>query len=209
VMESRGIEPVQRPVIMSAQSEAEPSVEEMRRWQVQFARAGWLLAALTVGVLGWQLAGQLLDARASPAWPTAAGVVVSSDIVPRAIGPKTTAHAEVLYRYEVDGVAYAGDRVTFAPDMPMGWLAKRWAVAYSGGTEVAVRYDPRDPSNSVLEPGLSLRGAVLAVLAGAGFIVFGLGAALVCFALSRHWRRRADEAGRNGDGASLTRPASV
>jgi hypothetical protein len=64
--------------------------------------------------------------------------------------------ADIRYRYTVDGRAFEGDRLRFSTanfhTSETGW-AERAVRRYPVGAAVSVHYDPRDPAQSLLQPG--------------------------------------------------------
>lgn len=80
----------------------------------------------------------------------------------------------LVYRYEVDGQAYQGDRIqagTFG--MTSGDSLRRFGDRFPEGQQVQVYVDPADPANAVLVPGLSSVAKLLYALSGfLGFAVF-------------------------------------
>jgi hypothetical protein len=69
-------------------------------------------------------------------------------------GPTTRRiNVRVNYRYVVGSTAHLGDRVTFFPStMSHGFaqLAREHRDRYAAGTVLDVRYDPRNPSDAVI-----------------------------------------------------------
>ena len=118
-------------------------------------------------------------------WPHAEGTVTRSwtETVTREVnpgdssGPTTTRiNVRVNYRYVVGGTAHSGDRVTFFPStMSHGFaqLAREHCDRYSAGTALDVRYDPRNPSDAVIETRIP-RPSCLAVGLAAVFLMAGL-----------------------------------
>jgi len=121
-----------------------------------------------VAVFGWTclLGGALLtswavltvlDARASLAWPTVTGRVLSAR-VERTVSRSTSGtrdyryRASVSYRYSVEGESYSGDRVSFLTDYYDSAEAAGATIArFASGNEVMVRYKPGEPGEAVLE----------------------------------------------------------
>jgi len=82
---------------------------------------------------------------------------------------------DLAYDYDVQGRRYQGQRVSFSSWDPKtslnlfnGWTAQRYPV----GARVAVYFDPHDPANSVIEPGIRA-SAWTAVLLGMILIWIG------------------------------------
>nr|UXE45366.1 hypothetical protein Hi04_10k_c4711_00012 [uncultured bacterium] len=96
-------------------------------------------------------------------WPHAEGTVTRSwtETVTREINPTdntapttTRFNVRVNFSYLVGGTTHAGDRVTFFPStMSHGFpqLAREHCDRYAAGTTLDVRYDPRNPSDAVIE----------------------------------------------------------
>jgi hypothetical protein len=60
----------------------------------------------------------------------------------------------LLYEYEVAGKRFRGTRIAQSPGLDRGVpeFAQKVIDHYPGGSSVAVRYNPRRPDESVLEP---------------------------------------------------------
>lgn len=133
-----------------------------------------LLGALFAAAGAWLLPRGLdvvAEGRASVAWPEARGTVIRSEVVReratrRRNGTNRVAYrdrAEIRYRYEVDGVAYEGDRVRVVDyasrrnRLRLSDPAADTAQRYPLGAEVTVRHAPADPARALLEPGLDLK----------------------------------------------------
>ncbi len=98
------------------------------------------IALLWAGTAEWR------NARASASWPTAPGIVEKSYSTIQ----RRTRHVHIVYAYEVRAIPYRSERVAFGSHSPAA--GSRWLRQYPVGAAVAVRFDPRDPSTSVLEP---------------------------------------------------------
>jgi uncharacterized protein DUF3592 len=119
-------------------------------------------------------------------WPHAQGTVTRSwtETVSRQIDPTdsispTTSriNVRVSYRFVVAGTVHTSDRVTFFPaTMSHGFpqLAREHCDRYAAGTAVDVRYDPRSPSEAVIETHIprasSLAAGVAALVLAAGLV---------------------------------------
>ncbi len=148
---------------------------------------------LVAGVLtGSSAVRELLDASASRAWPSVSGEVVSSEVRTQRSGrsgrsrgrsrtsrSKTTHRAEIRYEYTVEGQHYTADRVLFGGHSSgSSSYANEVMDRYPKGKQIVVYYDPTQPDQAVLEPGVT--GGVYIQLAGGGlFAVVGAG---LCFA---------------------------
>jgi hypothetical protein len=130
------------------------------------------LLLLGVALLVW-VTRDFLRGRGAENWPRVDGVVTGTRI------DKTQAtrggpmyHPVVLYRYELRGVAYQGDRLAFGFSVMKGSHsgAEEFLRAYPVGSPIAIRYDPASPDKSVILAGSSA-GWWLWGFIGATFII--------------------------------------
>ena len=133
---------------------------------------GFGLAVLAIVV------SSLREAAAMKRWPVAEGRVLSAKVekyresVSRGTGgphDRMTLYRPVLlYEYEVAGKRFRGSRIAQSPGLNRGVpeFAQKVVERYPGGSAVAVRYNPRRPDESVLEPrvpGSWILGAAIGV----------------------------------------------
>ena len=106
-------------------------------------------------------------------WPTVRGEVTHCHSVIEPAGRGDWAYRPlVVYEYRVGGHLYEGRRVFFGYDTFYTARGLRKHLAgYSRGQQVDVRYDPRDPSRCVLEPGVNMR-TWLVTFGGAAAVIF-------------------------------------
>ena len=119
---------------------------------------GFGLAVLAIVV------SSLREAAAMKRWPVAEGQVLSAKVeeyrtsVSRGAGgarDRMTLYRPVLlYEYEVAGKRFRGSRIAQSPGLDRGVpeFAQKVVDRYAVGSAVAVRYNPRRPDESVLEP---------------------------------------------------------
>ncbi len=89
-------------------------------------------------------------------WEPVDGVIKSSGVSSSTDGEGGTTYClHVSYQYTVDGNAYNGDRVSYSTENSCNSWSKNADDDYPEGKEITVYYDPDNPSESVLEPGLS------------------------------------------------------
>lgn len=109
-------------------------------------------------------------------WMTAAGRILVSRVIEEENDGVTDFRPEIVYRYDVDGVQYTGDRICFggvaaSSDSVQAALYVR---AFPEGSQAVVFFDPRNPSASVLrrdaQPAIrALYGAGTLLLAFSGY----------------------------------------
>ena len=145
------------------------------------------LVAGAVGLgLGWYAWRQWSAARASRAWPTAAGTVIETELTSRTetyrqqdrIETHTVYAPRVRYAYEVEGRRYEGERIRFGTYRESETAARAILDRYPAGASVEVHYDPANPAAATLETKTANIGmllfAVIALLGLAVFIAFML-----------------------------------
>jgi hypothetical protein len=129
-------------------------------------RAG--VVALVIGGFGLAVlaivVSSLREAAAMKRWPVAEGRVLSAKVeeyrqsVSRGTGgarDRMTLYRPVLvYEYEVAGKRFRGSRIAQSPGLNRGVpeFAQEVVNRYPAGGAVTVRYNPRRPDESVLEP---------------------------------------------------------
>lgn len=130
--------------------------------------SGWIVIAIAALFL-------FID-NDTKSWPTTDGVVRTAGVA------RSGREVPFAYDYVVGKIRYRGHRITPGQDRAIGIFnpdaadPQDVARRYPPGTAVTVYYDPADPDDSVLEPGVSLfticawaLGIFLVVL---GFIVY-------------------------------------
>jgi hypothetical protein len=153
------------------------------------------LLALVCGGFGTLLlllvASAVREAVAMQRWPVAKGRVLSSKVEEyRAVAGAgnfgstrtrmTLYRPVVAYEYEAEGQHFRGDRIAQSPGMNRGIpnFAEETVRRYPPGSAVDVRFNPRRPGESVLEPRVPAGWIVVlviavALLALAGHMYFG------------------------------------
>lgn len=114
----------------------------------------------------------LVTAWKSSDWAVASGQVLSS----RIISSGKSGKPEVEYTYTVNGETYEGNHILIGPG-PMGGgfgiaSPREYVYKYPEGKQIKVFYDPEDPRQSVLEPGVN-RVIGLMLLMGVFFLLLG------------------------------------
>lgn len=115
------------------------------------------------------------QAKAAGAWPTARGEITERRLEVDDDVDGATYKTHVKYAYAVNGVRYVGDRIAF------GYAGSSREDYHRGihstlleKTALAVRYDPNDPSRSVLSHGVN-NSIVFLMIFGAVWTLFTLG----------------------------------
>jgi hypothetical protein len=94
-------------------------------------------------------------ARRSRDWPWVYGKIVGSRLSIVARVRDTRFVAELRYRYTVDGREHEGERLNARPRI-WGIAAEYARDNYPRGRRVKVYYNPKNPAQALLEPGLTL-----------------------------------------------------
>ena len=142
-----------------------------------------VLLGAVFGVIAYIRQRQL--ASASARWPTAAGIVTTSDVIEEAIEDKENddrSRIRRTYRYQVDlryayqigKRDYVGTAFNWGATAIYGLreLAEKAASQYRQGQPVTVYYDPERPGNAVLEPD-NRQGSLAPLIVAAICAVFG------------------------------------
>jgi hypothetical protein len=120
------------------------------------------LIALSFGVLSlwtgfWGRTFVLPAMADSMSWPRVDGIVYEQDIDRN--WDDHFFHAELSYRYTVDGVRFANDDICFfQKESNCGFgtddfkEAEELLALYPEGSRVTIFYDPEDPGQAVLQP---------------------------------------------------------
>ncbi len=130
---------------------------------------------LVGGGLSWWGWNILQDARASASWPTVDGRVTRSEVTESTDADGGDSYSpEVTYEYQVNNRSYENSTIKFGENSYSSRRrAEEIAATYPVGQRVNVSYDPNEPGQSVLEPGVT----------GGSYIVLGIGALFVAVSL--------------------------
>lgn len=125
---------------------------------------------------------QRSTALESESWPSVEGKIVISEVVARSSGAsggyQRYYYPSVAYDYTIEERWYRGKQVTSGGEIgvSISWMAERALTRYPMGSLVRVYYNPEQPSEALLEPGMKLR--ILMSIAF-GVIAFGCGVFLL------------------------------
>jgi len=126
---------------------------------------------------GWLAWRDLVQARASAAWPFADGEIIGGERQVEGYHDDGEAQLRtvITYRYPVGGTTYRGERVFFGDGIALRFAGpgRRRLAAYPVGSRVRVAYDPTSPDVAVLEPG-SNNAVMLACAVSAAITLLGL-----------------------------------
>ena len=123
----------------------------------------------------------------SARWPTAAGIVTQSKISQGHLKSLKAYAPDVEYRYTVLGSEHAGSTLRFSYVSKWGTepAARKRISPFPVGRQVDIHYNPKDPSESVLEAGLSEDDQETLHLIVAGLLFFSILWALMLWQVRR------------------------
>jgi hypothetical protein len=147
-----------------------------------------VFGAVGIGLMywGWTI---YQDARASADWPNVRGQVLSSDVRVSSDSEGGDSYVpQVEYSYLVNDVEYRDDTIKFGENSyGRRRTAEEIANRYPVGQSVSVYYNPAEPDEAVLEPGVTA-GSYLVLGMGAFFLLIDMIVAVVGLA-GRLFRR--------------------
>lgn len=134
-----------------------------------------LLMWVLVGSIGmFSTARETLAIQGSESWPSVQGQVIDSMVQTRSSRKGTTYAPQITYTYAVNGTPYSGTRQQARnPVMSSQQEAQSYLQAYPVNAKIQVFYQPADPQNSVLKPGLVTTDYLIMLLPGL-FVLLGL-----------------------------------
>src|SRR3954453_10603202 len=126
------------------------------------------------GTLLWSAWNAFL-AVTSHRWPQVEGTILVSDLQRSRDSDGYMYRPEISYRYTVADEEFVGNRARFGDSFSLSWSAPaaRLVQRYKVNSRVRVRYDPDNPQQSVLEPGMNGM-VIIGAAAGAFFLVIGI-----------------------------------
>jgi uncharacterized protein DUF3592 len=94
------------------------------------------------------------EALASQSWPTVEGKVIQATVNEH-VGIARRYSPRVEYKYQVQGKSYIGRRYQVINwEADKSWLAEEAVRGLKAGKPVTVHYNPENPAQAVLKPGL-------------------------------------------------------
>lgn len=133
------------------------------------AAIGGVFLLFGTGFLIWT-AWDFGSALLSRGWPRATATIVASYVRRSEVHKSEFSYRpDVTYCYSVQGKEFLASRVAFGaqPEFGSADRAARTVQRYRTGARVIVRYNPHDPQEAVLQPGINgwvFAGAALGVL---------------------------------------------
>ena len=139
-----------------------------------------IFSSLAIMGVVWSILGIVRGAR-TRRWDVARGTITRDGLDEKTYsgryGLRSWYRAVIWYTFEVGGKSWTGHRVIVsdtADDLYSFRQAEARFDRYPSGTSVNVYFDPSDPSQSVLVPGIPWRSVLGTTGLFAGAIVFGL-----------------------------------
>jgi hypothetical protein len=111
-----------------------------------------LFIALSAAFALWATSRDLMRALASAEWPSVQGTIIVSEVRRKASGGRTW-YPAIEYEYQVERRNHTGSRLRFIAFSASGTYAEDTVAAFRQGARVPVYYDPKQPAESVLQPG--------------------------------------------------------
>ena len=142
-----------------------PGSLRRRKYSVGITPVFGGLVLICLAYIGYQVESP------SETWPSAQGTVSVSEKIRTSNGK----NMRFEYRYSVNGSSYRSSRVNYSQDLQVSFAFDPWAAVnrYPTGSTVAVYYDPRNPRDALLEPGVA-PAIKWALAAGVVAVIFGI-----------------------------------
>lgn len=158
-----------------------PALKKLREKSISFIAAGIVLLILGI------LLSDIPTMIASSKWPTTAGIISSRTLSGVSFEEYdgnyyTRIEGYIRYQYTAEGKSYTGASINAisSPNYPYDLV-----INYPEGKEVTVHYNPNDPNQAVLEPGLVCSSKAFDLFAS--FLLIA-GVYLLGVSLSRLWK---------------------
>lgn len=138
-----------------------------------------LIFCIPIGIVGYQeyQACRMLARQ----WHTQVyvptdGRIISADVISTEGSKYTHYHAAFTYKYSVDGLQFTAHRYRYGGSPTDSQSANQIVAAHPAGSTVQVYYDPANPAETVLSPGVMARdvGRLFLPIALILFFLFGI-----------------------------------
>ncbi len=145
-----------------------------------------LFWSVMVGGLAWTGGRDVYKQFVSQSYPVATGVVEHSEVATHTSSKNGTSYsASVTYSFAVNDKVQTGKKVRYV-NPPSGAAAEQFVAEHPNKSSVAVYYNPADPSDSVLLPGVKGIDLMLGVFV-APFLAITAGLWLWLTSSLRYW----------------------
>jgi hypothetical protein len=127
----------------------------------------------------------------SAQWPTTEGTIVKSRLVGTSVRGWdgdyfTETNAHIQYQYRVNGISYSSSAVNSIKS-PFPLYSSSYVSRYPLGEDVIVYYNPKNPSEAVLEPGVLDIFKAFDIFS---YLLFGAGIYYIYLGISRNQKER-------------------
>ncbi len=125
-----------------------------------------ILASLAGLLLTYYSTNNAIDAYATKSWPTAEGTIIISEVTRSS---RYVPH--IVYTYAVDTMDYSSEKIDLAVNAQYKWQkdAQVEADKYPVNKKVTVYYNPNNPGEAILNPGIK---GVHAFMFFIGLVIF-------------------------------------
>lgn len=144
-----------------AEASKSTTADELSTTKPSRRRRGWLICAAWLALwsagtlaLDREQAYSLFKQQQAASFPRAEGQVLSSKLELDHVGGDSTYCANIRYRYVVAKQPFLADRLRYGYRGGEAHL-QRTVAAHPVGSSVTVYYNPREPAEALLDPGLS------------------------------------------------------
>lgn len=144
---------------------------------------GSVFFLIGLGFLLFLVLPMLYDAQRMQQWQQVQGELLALDLRRNHSSDGTTYSVSARYQYQVQGQSWVGERVSLSmgSDNVGDYQQRLYQSLHAAAPEVTVWYDPADPADAILDPGmrwemLAFKGIFVLAFGGAGLglILFGL-----------------------------------
>ena len=148
------------------------------RVKLSHRRNCFVLLAVGLGIIAFEGYAGFKGFEAS-AWPTASAQITKSAMMNGTMEQQKLRREEIEYIYNVHGNTFQNDRIQFGhmrllDRRSLSFVKRGMLNNYSRDSTVRVHYNPSDPSDSVIEPGLPV----------SSYVVIGIAAVMCAYAAS-------------------------
>lgn len=127
-----------------------------------------VVVGLIITALGMQ---EIQKAIVSKQWPSVQGTIITSKVTPMNSGQSGYSYKpDITYKFKINETEIDGNKLRFGEkSYPKSGTAQGIVKKFQPGEEYPVYYDPKDPSNAILQPGIH----------GSAWLIPGIGVAFI------------------------------